>query len=138
MHVYYLVQYSDNIWTISGEMVSFWNFPTTWTMPIFTSMFDIWSESITFLFNIILKFDNNKVWTLHYNFSSLHWNFSTLRNMLSEYEMKLLGLHKSDIMKLRNACILFGPGQLLRSNHGCGPPYLRVYTIAIKSAMYFR
>ena len=46
--------------------------------------------------------------------------------MLSEYEMKILGLHKSDMMKLRNACILFGPGQLLRSNHGCGPPHFDI------------
>lgn len=47
-------------------------------------------------------------------------------HMLSEYEMKILGLHKSDMMKLRNACILFGPGQLLRSNHGCGPPHFDI------------
>jgi hypothetical protein len=45
---------------------------------------------------------------------------------LSEYEMKILGLHKSDMMKLRNACILFGPGQLLRSNHGCGSPHFDI------------
>jgi hypothetical protein len=49
-------------------------------------------------------------------------------HMLSEYEMKILGLHTSDMMKLRNACnsILFGPGQLLRSNHGCGPPHFDI------------
>jgi hypothetical protein len=49
-------------------------------------------------------------------------------HMLSEYEMKILGLHKSDMMKLRNACnsILFGPGQLLRSNYGCGPPHFDI------------